>query len=69
MIQNDLPVGQGFGKLSSKLSLNDGHFSAGSREVLGELFVVHPKKVYFAFGIKTEGWALPAELNQSVIRA
>ena len=69
MVQNDGPMGHGFGQLSAKLSLDNGHFSTGSREVLGKLFVIHPKKVHFAFGIKTEGWALPAKLNQSVIRA
>ena len=32
VVQNDSPMCHGFGKLPSKLSLDDGHFSAGSRE-------------------------------------
>ena len=42
-------------------------FRPGAVRCWGEFFVIHPKKVHFAFGIKTEGWALPAELNQLVI--
>ena len=69
VVQNDGPMGHGFGKLPSKPSLDNGHFFFLFSEMLGKLFVIHPEKVHFAFGIKTEGWALPAKLNQSVIRA
>ena len=69
MVQNDSPMGHGFGQLSAKRGLDDGHFPAGSGEVLGELLVIRTKKVHFVFGIKTKGWALPPELYQSVIWA